>query len=53
MGGKVWHRTVTDGNEAVGPGELVGGKVCAETFRLCSFVGLSLLGVHLALRALV
>jgi hypothetical protein len=22
MGGKVWHRTVTDGNEAVGLGDL-------------------------------
>jgi uncharacterized membrane protein YfcA len=34
-------------------GQLVRGKVRAETFRLCFFVGLLLLGAHLALRGLL
>lgn len=34
-------------------GQLVRGKVRAETFRLCFFVGLLLLGTHLALRGLL
>ena len=34
-------------------GQLVRGKIKAETFRLCFFVGLLLLGAHLALRGLI
>jgi len=34
-------------------GQVVRGKVKAETFRLCFFVGLLLLGLHLALRNLL
>jgi len=34
-------------------GQLVRGKVRAETFRLCFFLGLLLLGAHLALRGLI
>ena len=34
-------------------GQLVRGKVRAEMFRLCFFLGLLLLGVHLALRGVV
>jgi uncharacterized membrane protein YfcA len=34
-------------------GQLVRGKVRAETFRLCFFVGLLALGAHLALRGLL
>jgi uncharacterized protein len=34
-------------------GQVVRGKVRAETFRLCFFVGLLLLGAHLALRGLL
>lgn len=33
-------------------GQLVRGRIRAETFRLCFFVGLLLLGAHLALRGL-
>ena len=34
-------------------GQMVRGKVRAETFRLCFFIGLLLLGAHLALRGLL
>jgi len=34
-------------------GQLVRGKVRAEMFRMCFFLGLLLLGVHLALRGVV
>jgi uncharacterized protein len=34
-------------------GQLIRGKVKAETFRLCFFIGLLLLGAHLALRGLL
>jgi uncharacterized protein len=34
-------------------GQFVRGKVRAETFRLCFFLGLLLLGAHLALRGLI
>lgn len=34
-------------------GQLVRGRVKAETFRLCFFIGLLLLGAHLALRGLL
>jgi uncharacterized membrane protein YfcA len=34
-------------------GQVVRGKVKAETFRLCFFIGLLLLGLHLALRNLL
>ena len=34
-------------------GQLVRGKVAPETFRLCFFLGLLLLGAHLALRGLL
>ena len=34
-------------------GQLLRGKVRAQTFRLCFFLGLLLLGVHLALRGVV
>ena len=34
-------------------GQVVRGKVRAETFRLCFFIGLLLLGAHLALRGLL
>jgi len=34
-------------------GQLVRGRIRAETFRLCFFVGLLLLGAHLALRGLM
>ncbi len=34
-------------------GQLMRGKVKAETFRLCFFIGLLLLGAHLALRGLL
>ena len=34
----------------MGLGQLTRGKIKAETFRLCFFVGLMLLGLHLALR---
>jgi uncharacterized membrane protein YfcA len=34
-------------------GQFVRGKVKAETFRLCFFLGLLLLGLHLALRGLI
>ncbi len=34
-------------------GQLVRGRVAPETFRLCFFLGLVLLGVHLALRGLL
>ena len=37
----------------MGLGQLTRGKIKAETFRLCFFVGLMLLGVHLALRGLL
>jgi uncharacterized membrane protein YfcA len=37
----------------MGLGQLIRGKVREETFRLCFFVGLMLLGVHLALRGLL
>ncbi len=37
----------------MGLGQLIRGKVKAETFRLCFFIGLLLLGVHLALRGLL
>ena len=33
-------------------GQLLRGRIRAETFRLCFFVGLLLLGAHLALRVL-
>ena len=34
-------------------GQIIRGKVKAETFRLCFFIGLLLLGAHLALRGLL
>ena len=34
-------------------GQIVRGRVKAETFRLCFFIGLLLLGLHLALRGLL
>jgi len=37
----------------MGLGQLTRGKIKAETFRLCFFVGLMLLGLHLALRGLL
>jgi uncharacterized protein len=37
----------------MGLGQLIRGKVKEETFRLCFFVGLLLLGAHLALRGLL
>ena len=37
----------------MGLGQLMRGKIKAETFRLCFFVGLMLLGLHLALRGLL
>ena len=37
----------------MGLGQLTRGKIKAETFRLCFFVGLMLLGLHLALRRLL
>ncbi|MGB2598786.1 MAG: sulfite exporter TauE/SafE family protein, partial [Pseudolabrys sp.] len=37
----------------MGLGQLMRGKIKAETFRLCFFVGLMLLGLHLVLRGLL
>jgi uncharacterized protein len=37
----------------MGLGQLMRGKIKDETFRLCFFVGLMLLGLHLALRGLL
>jgi hydrogenase/urease accessory protein HupE len=37
----------------MGLGQLARGRIKAETFRLCFFVGLMLLGIHLALRGLL
>jgi uncharacterized membrane protein YfcA len=37
----------------MGLGQLIRGRVKAETFQLCFFVGLLLLGAHLALRGLL
>jgi len=37
----------------MGLGQLTRGKIKAETFRLCFFVGLMFLGLHLALRGLL
>lgn len=37
----------------IGLGQLTRGRIKAETFRLCFFVGLMLLGLHLALRGLL
>ena len=37
----------------MGLGQLTRGKIKAETFQLCFFVGLMLLGLHLALRGLL
>ena len=37
----------------MGLGQLTRGRIKAETFRLCFFVGLMLLGIHLALRGLL
>ena len=37
----------------MGLGQITRGKIKAETFRLCFFVGLMLLGLHLALRGLL
>ena len=37
----------------MGLGQLTRGQIKAETFRLCFFVGLMLLGIHLALRGLL
>lgn len=37
----------------MGLGQLIRGKVKAETFRLCFFIGLLVLGAHLALRGLL
>ncbi|MGC2220034.1 MAG: TSUP family transporter, partial [Pseudolabrys sp.] len=37
----------------MGLGQLMRGKIKAEIFRLCFFVGLMLLGLHLALRGLL
>jgi hypothetical protein len=37
----------------MGLGQLIRGKVKAETFRLCFFIGLLLLGGHLALRGVL
>jgi hypothetical protein len=34
-------------------GQLVRGRIKAETFQLCFFIGLLLLGAHLALRGLL
>jgi uncharacterized membrane protein YfcA len=50
-----WPATVALGAAAVGMwlGQAVRGKVKAETFRLCFFIGILLLGGHLALRGLL
>jgi uncharacterized membrane protein YfcA len=37
----------------MGLGQLTRGRIKTETFRLCFFVGLMLLGIHLALRGLL
>jgi uncharacterized membrane protein YfcA len=37
----------------MGLGQLIRGRVKEETFRLCFFIGLLLLGAHLALRGLL
>jgi uncharacterized membrane protein YfcA len=37
----------------MGLGQLTRGRIRAETFRLCFFVGLMLLGIHLALRGVL
>jgi uncharacterized membrane protein YfcA len=37
----------------MGLGQPTRGKIKAETFRLCFFVGLMFLGLHLALRGLL
>ena len=37
----------------LGLGQLIRGRVKEETFRLCLFIGLLLLGAHLALRGLL
>ena len=37
----------------MGLGQFTRGRIKAETFRLCFFVGLMLLGIHLALRGLL
>jgi hypothetical protein len=37
----------------MGLGQLIRGRVKEQTFRLCFFIGLLLLGVHLALRGLL
>jgi len=50
-----WPSLVALGAAAIGMrlGQAVRGKVKAETFRLCFFIGLLLLGAHLALRGLL
>ena len=50
-----WPSLVALGAALIGMwlGQFVRGKVKAETFRLCFFVGLLLLGAHLALRGLL
>jgi hypothetical protein len=50
-----WPSLVALGAALVGMvlGQLVRGRVRAETFRLCFFIGLLLLGAHLALHGLL
>ena len=50
-----WPSLVALGSALIGMwvGQLVRGKVRPETFRLCFFLGLLLLGAHLALRGLL
>ena len=50
-----WPALVALGSALIGMwlGQLIRGKVKAETFRLCFFIGLLLLGTHLALRGLL
>jgi uncharacterized membrane protein YfcA len=50
-----WPAAVALMSAAVGMGlgQAVRGKVKAETFRLCFFIGILLLGTHLALRGIL
>ena len=51
----IWPSLVALGASLLGMvlGQLVRSRIRAETFRLCFFVGLLLLGAHLALRGLI
>ena len=51
----IWPSLVALGAALLGMvlGQLVRSRIRAETFRLCFFVGLLLLGAHLALRGLI